>query len=161
MNNNIFLPGGDPLLYRDSYHPSYPQIFSPPPTQLTSIPPQRDHLTELDRMMKSLGVDMVAALSDNKEFQSLNEQLSSAIRDEIMILVKDRLNNNPTIISNTTRQIEIIRETEASLKEEEKKNISDLNDYLKNYSHLTFDEYKNIKSNNETTRNKTTNSELL
>ena len=32
------------------------------------------------------------------------------------------------------------------MENEEKQNINELNDYLQNYSHLSFNEYKNIKS---------------
>ena len=31
-------------------------------------------------------------------------------------------------------------------KEEEKQNFNELNDYMKNYSHLTFDEYRKLKN---------------
>ena len=42
--------------------------------------------------------------------------------------------------------MDIMKNTTQKVKEEEKQNFNDLNDYLKNYSHLTFDEYRKIKN---------------
>ena len=40
---------------------------------------------------------------------------------------------------------DIINNMYKSKSEEEKKNLSELNDYIKNYSDLTFNEYKKLK----------------
>ena len=63
-----------------------------------------------------------------------------------MNIVKNRLLNNPDVIANAKEQLNLIHNAENKVKEEERKNINELNDYMKNYSHLTFDEYRKIKN---------------
>ena len=65
-----------------------------------------------------------------------------------MLLVKPKINSNNDAIDNIKRQIDIIVKMNQKVKDEEKQNMNDLNDYLKNYSHLTFDEYRRLKSGN-------------
>jgi hypothetical protein len=50
------------------------------------------------------------------------------------------------IIENVKRQLTIIKDVSNKTKEIERQSMSELSDYMKNYSHLTFDEYKKIKS---------------
>jgi hypothetical protein len=50
------------------------------------------------------------------------------------------------IIENVKRQLTIIKDVTSKTKELERQSMSELSDYMKNYSHLTFDEYKRIKS---------------
>jgi hypothetical protein len=73
------------------------------------------------------------------------------IQGEIMGLVKLKLNNYPTVGDNVKKQIEIIEDTEKKIKKVEKQNMNELNDYIQNYSNLTFDEYKKLKNKEQTT----------
>ena len=63
-----------------------------------------------------------------------------------MSLVKVKVNINNGAIDNIKRQMEIMKSASNKVKEEEKQNFNDLNDYLKNYSHLTFDQYRSLKN---------------
>lgn len=63
-----------------------------------------------------------------------------------MNLVKGKLNSYPIIVDNVKKQMNVIKNISAETKESERQNMSELNDYMKNYSHLTFDEYKKIKN---------------
>jgi vacuolar-type H+-ATPase catalytic subunit A/Vma1 len=105
----------------------------------------QDWLNELDKTMKNLDPTSANVLNENTEFATLNGQLQALIQSEIMNLVKVKINSNPNAIDNMKRQMDLMRTTSQKVQMEEKQNISDLNDYMKNYSHLTFDEYKRLK----------------
>ena len=64
-----------------------------------------------------------------------------------MNLIKNKLNSRNDIIDNIKRQISIIRDVQDETSNEQRKNIAELNDYMKNYAHLTFQQYKDIKNN--------------
>jgi hypothetical protein len=163
---NIFYHNEDPLLYQRSQTPFFQDGQQQPlnPNQMTdmyahlykqqlikemqqqnAIPQQKDWIGELDKMMKNLDNTTVEQLNNNQEFVSLNNQLQSMIQGEIMSLVKLKLNNYPTVGDNVKKQIEIIEDTEKKIKKVEKQNMNELNDYIQNYSNLTFDEYKKLK----------------
>lgn len=147
--NNIFLPGNDPLLYSQSQY--YPQQFHDKMEQryneyvgrAKQVP---DKLSELDIKMRNLTPAMEDELKNNNEFIDLSNELQAAIQSEIMFLVKQQINNNPELIRNIDKQISIIKNVETKVSDAERKNIAELNDYLKNYSNITFDEYKKLKS---------------
>ena len=48
-------------------------------------------------------------------------------------------------MGNWKRQMEVINDVKNNVNLEQQQNLTELNDYMKNYSHLTFQEYKNIK----------------
>ena len=147
--NNIFLPGNDPLLYSQNQY--YPQNFHEKMEQryneyigrAKQIP---DKLSELDNKLKSLTPAMEDELKNDMEFNELSTSLNVAIQSEIMLLVKQQINANPDLIKNIDRQISIIKTVENKISDAERKNIAELNDYLKNYSNITFDEYKKLKA---------------
>lgn len=105
----------------------------------------KDWVGELDAKMKELDSSTADLLVQDKEFSELNSQLQSFIQSEIMNLVKLKINTNQNAVENIKRQLEIMNTSSKKVKEEEKQNMSELNDYIKNYSNLTFDEYKKLK----------------
>ena len=109
-------------------------------------PTQKDWVSVLDAEMKNLDPSTVERLNENTQFSALNAQLQTLIQTEIMNLVKFKINSNPEAVDNVKQQLEIMKNTSQQVKNEEKQNINELNDYLQNYSHLSFNEYKNIKS---------------
>lgn len=168
---NIFYHNEDPLLYQrsqapfyqdgqqqvnpsqmtDMYAHLYKQQLIKEMQQQNSIPQQKDWIGELDKIMKNLDSSTAEQLNNNQEFVSLNNQLQSMIQGEIMSLVKMKLNNYPTVGDNVKKQLEIIEDTEKQIKKVEKQSMSELNDYIQNYSNLTFDEYKKLKNKEQTT----------
>lgn len=116
----------------------------------------KDWVGDLDKAMKELNASTVELLNNDVEFSSLNIQLQALVQKELMNLVKLKINTNNGAVDNIKRQMDIMRATSQKVKDEEKQNYNDLNDYLKNYSHLTFDEYRRLKSgvvNNEENNN--------
>jgi hypothetical protein len=67
------------------------------------------------------------------------------IQDEMMRSVRWKINSNPDAISKMNRLKTLIAEAQKSKSDEERKVMADINDYIKNYADLTFEEYKQLK----------------
>lgn len=154
--NNIFLPN-DPLLYnhnaqmmqqdmQQKMEQKYNEYMM---RSMQSIP---DKLSELDNKIKSLSPQIIEILNNDAEYGELKEVLQLTIQNELMSLIKQKINTNQEAIKNIDRQLSIIKTIETKVNDDERKNLSELNDYLKNYSNMTFDDYKKLKSNNENPR---------
>jgi hypothetical protein len=114
----------------------------PQPTQ----PPQpKDYLGEIDEMVRGLDEDVALSLSADMEYLKINEGLQKMIQEEMMRSVKWKINSNPDAISKMERLRELIVAAKKVKNDEERKVMADLNDYIKNYSDLTFEEYKQLK----------------
>lgn len=152
---SVFYHNDDPLLHHtmfqqpmqsnnlsDTYAQMYKQQLIQEMQQNNQI---KDWVGELDNLLKGLDNSTVELLNKDTEFTMLNTQLQSLIQQEIMLLVKPKINSNNGVIENINKQIDIVNRINQEVKNEEKRNMNELNDYLKNYSHLTFDDYKRIK----------------
>jgi hypothetical protein len=67
------------------------------------------------------------------------------IQEEMMKSIRWKINSNPDAISKMDRLKVLINEAKKVKNDEEKKVMADINDYIKNYSDLTFEEYKQLK----------------
>lgn len=139
--NNIFL-NNDPLL---SQQPQFVPQYNPYTVDQSMMIP-KDWLGELDKTLKGLEPSVLEHLNANEEFVGLHGTVQNTIQEELMNLVKNKLNLSSPIIENVKRQLSIIKDVTNRTKEIERQSMSELSDYMKNYSHLTFDEYKKIKS---------------
>ena len=163
MNNFVF--SGDPLLYNQIV-PNSTSIAQDIPfqradykTQLENLNNQyqalqrnmegqqqpKDLLGEIDGLIKSLDTNVLAELSNNPEFVELNSSIQTSIQEEIMKSVKWKVNGNPEMVSKMNRLKELIQTTSKAREEAERQSLSELNDYIKNYSDMTFNEYKRLK----------------
>lgn len=155
---SVFYHNDDPLLTRsifsstpqssqntlsDTYAQMYKQQLMTEMQQ--SQQPPKDWLSELDGAMKSLEPAIVEKLVASDEYNILSTELQGIIQAELMVLVKYKINSNMSAVDNIKKQMEIINRMSQEVKQEEKQNINELNDYLKNYSHLSFNEYKKLK----------------
>ena len=162
---NIFYHNEDPLLFQrpninsfqdgqssnpsqmnDMYAQLYKQQLLKEMQQQNQMPQQRDWISELDVAMKNLDSSVVEILNNNQEFITLNGQLQNMIQSELMSLVKLKLNSQTNTIENIKKQLELIDSTTKDIQKNEKKNLAEINDYMQNYSNLTFDEYKKLKN---------------
>ena len=156
---SVFYHNDDPLLHQtmfqtsmnqnnlsDTYAQMYKQQLMMEMQQQQQQPLVRDWVGDLDKAMKELDSTTVELLNSDSDFSTLNVQLQSLIHMELMDLVKIKINTNEKAVDNIKKQMDIMKNTTQKVKDEEKQNFNDLNDYLKNYSHLTFDEYRKIKN---------------
>jgi hypothetical protein len=121
----------------------------------------RDWLGDLDSKMKELDKSAIDMLGGNTEFSELNAKLQSFVQSEIMGIVKIKLNSSQDVINNIKRQIEIINDTNQKVKEKERQNIEEIHDYMKNYSNMTFDDYKKLKQGIKPQNNNSENTKVL
>lgn len=157
MNNFVF--GSDPLLYSSSMpRPDYisepdikrqldalTQQYQQLQQSKSSEVPQHDWLGEFDKTLKELEPDLVETISSDQEFVQLNALIQQDIQSEIMSTIKWRLNGNSSVTQRIKRLMDIITYYKQNKVNEDKKNISELNDYIQNYSDMTFNEYKKMK----------------
>ena len=157
MNNFVF--SQDPLLYSNTIPPhqttdadikrqldnvlaqyqSMQQKTTPPE------PPIEDHIGNLDSLVRSLDPTLIENLEADAEFVQLNAWIQQAIQTEIMRGVKSRLNTNPEVISKVSRAKDIIQNIKNAQELEDRKSLSELNEYIMHYSDMTFNEYKQLK----------------
>lgn len=166
MNNFVFNTQ-DPLLYQATQWPTsneytpQQQQFDAALAQYQAIQqnlknPQmerggKDHLGELDDMLKELDSQLVEKLNNDTEFTQLNNQVQKMIQDEIMRSVRWKINSNPDAVAKIDKLKATIRTAIKEQANEDKKNMMELNDYLNNYSSMSFDDYKRIKSQKNVT----------
>lgn len=158
MNNFVF--GSDPLLYSstmprqeyvaepdikrqlDNVMQQYQQL-----QQSKSVEQSRDWLGEFDNMLKELDSELAETIANDQEFAQLNLLVQQDIQTEIMSSIKWKLNNRYDVTQRIKRLMDIVSHYKQSKMNEDKKNLSDLTDYIQNYSDMTFNEYKKMKGN--------------
>lgn len=161
MNNFVF--SQDPLLYSsmlskqqgqseydmkrqlDEALAQYQAMSQPQTTQKQQ---SKDYLGEIDELVGNLDEDISVILTSDAEYLKLNEDLQKMIQEEMMRSIKWRINSNPEAISKMDRLKDLINNAKKNKMEEDRKVMADINDYIKNYSDLTFEEYKQLKYNN-------------
>lgn len=130
----------------DTYAQLYKQQLMMEMQQQQQNMSPKDWLGDLDNTMKGLDNETVELLNQNNDFTYLHTQLQALIQNELMLLVKYKINANEGAIDNIKKQLNIMQSMSKQVKDQEKQNLNDLNDYMKNYSHLTFDEYRRLKN---------------
>ena len=139
--NNFFLNQPDPLLHNGMYE-NIPQ-----PILLQQSQQQyKDNIGELDEALKSLSPASIERLSQSQRFSELNSDFQTIVQQELLSLVRNKLNMNPKIQNNVKEQLDIILETKRNIEKEKEASINEMNDYMNNYAHLTFDEYRRMKN---------------
>jgi hypothetical protein len=67
------------------------------------------------------------------------------IQEEMLKSIRWKINSNPKAISKMERIKELIAVAKKNKNDENRRIMADINDYVKNYSDLTFEEYKQLK----------------
>ena len=159
MNNFVF--SQDPLLYTALANRQAPQAEYDMKRQLDEAvaqyqalsqntpnqqkPQVKDYLGEIDEMVRSLDEEVTLSLSSDMEYLKINEDLQKMIQEEMMRNVKWKINSNPEAVNKMSRLKELIVAAKKAKSDEDRKVMADINDYIKNYSDLTFEEYKQLK----------------
>jgi hypothetical protein len=111
----------------------------------SETPSQKDWIGEFDNILKELDPSVAESIANDQEFAQLNAVIQQDIQAEIMSTIKWRLNNKSDVTQRIKRAIDIVTYYQQNKANEDKKNISELNDYIQNYSDMTFNEYKKMK----------------
>ena len=67
------------------------------------------------------------------------------IQEEMLKSIRWKINSNPKAISKMDRIKELIAVAKKNKTDEDRRIMADINDYVKNYADLTFEEYKQLK----------------
>lgn len=108
--------------------------------------PSKDYLGELDTLTRDIDQDVADKLSNDLEYNQINAELQYLIQEEMLRSVRWKINNNPTAVSKIEKLRELILLAKREKNDENNRNMMELNEYIKNYSDLTFDEYKKLKN---------------
>lgn len=164
MNNFVF-SSQDPLLYTSLMARQNPQneaelrqqlnealiqyqsINQPPQPQQTQMLSEKDYLGEIDRMVSELDEDVILSLTADAEYLKLQDDLQKMIQEEMLKSIRWKINSNPKAINKMERLKELIVIAKKHKSDEDRRVMADINDYVKNYSDLTFEEYKQLKYN--------------
>lgn len=143
MSNNIYLNQIDPLL-QNTMSRQYIQEpnFVTNPIQYTP----KDYIGMLDDRLKNLTDTEKSMLMENDVFTTLNETFNALVQREIMNLIRGKLNSDGTVVDNINHQIEIINNVSNKVKNQERQNLSMMNDYITNYSNISFAEYQAMRA---------------
>ena len=162
MNNFVF-GAADPLLYNNIMPKGSDALYVPETDikrQLDSVmqqyqqlqqakgneQPTKDWIGEFDTALKNLDPTVATALMEDQEFAQLNAIVQQDIQNEIMLSIKWKLNSKQDTVHRVKRLIDIIDNYNRDKANEDKKNIAELTDYIQNYSDMTFNDYKKLKS---------------
>lgn len=104
-----------------------------------------DYLGDLDALISELDESDLEILNNNEEFTQLNTYIQQSIQQEIINSVKWKINSNPEKIDKINKLKSIIKDVKKEKDMVQKRNMCELNDYIQNYSDMTFNEYKKIK----------------
>jgi hypothetical protein len=121
------------------------QTINQPPQPQSQPQVEKDYLGEVDKMVSELDEDIVLVLSADAEYLKLQDDLQKMIQEEMMRSIKWKINSNPKAISKMDRLKELIVAAKKNKSDEDRRIMADINDYVKNYSDLTFEEYKQLK----------------
>ena len=159
MNNFVF--SQDPILYGSTI-PQYQQDPGEIKKQLDVVmaqyqqlqqnkqePPQQtpvDYLGELDNILSTLEESDMVLLNQDPEFIQLNTYIQQMIQSEIVNSIKWKINSDQYKVDKINRLKNIISNAKKEKEVEQRKNMNELNDYIQNYSDMTFNEYKKIKA---------------
>jgi ethanolamine ammonia-lyase large subunit len=114
--------------------------------QTTTNNQNKDYLGELDTITREIDEDIAETLNADIEYIKLNGELQYLIQEEVIKNIKWKINSNPDAVSKMERLKDIITSAKKEKTDENNRNLMELNDYIKNYSDLTFNEYKQLKN---------------
>lgn len=159
MNNFVF--SQDPLLYASLSNRQSPQVEYDMRRQLDEAmaqyqalsqqasqqqkPQTKDYLGEIDDIVRGLDNDTVLMLNADLEYVKINDDLQKMMQEEMMRSIKWKINSNLEAITKMERMKELIQNVKKTKEEENRRVMADINEYITQYSDLTFDEYKQLK----------------
>lgn len=123
MNNNIYF-GQDGSMYQQ-----FQQMIQQQST---------DYYSNLEKELQSLSDTDIQELSVFRPYIEANNALSVFIQAALVNLVRKEINGQPEVIQKVIDSIKLF-------KDNKNKERLDFEDYIKNYSDLTYKEYKQLK----------------
>lgn len=101
-----------------------------------------DHYSILQKELQTLTENETNELANFKPYIEANAKLSMLVQSELLNLVKRQINSNPDIVNGVIESVKMF-------KNEKSKEMNDFQDYIKNFSDITYKEYKQLKYENK------------
>lgn len=101
-----------------------------------------DYYALLQKEIESLNEIERNEITSYTPYIEANNQLNNLVQLELINLIKRQLNSNPDVLNKVIESIK-------SFKKEKNKEIEDFQDYIKNYSDITYKEFKELKYANK------------
>ena len=101
-----------------------------------------DFYAILQKEMEGLNEIEINELSKFQPYVEANTKLGVLVQAELLNLVKRQINAQPEVIKNVIESVK-------QYKKERDKEMNDFQDYIKNYSDITYKEYKELKYANK------------
>lgn len=101
-----------------------------------------DFYALLQKEMEGLNEIEINELSKFQPYIEANTKLGVLVQSELLNLVRRQINANPEVIKNVIESVK-------QYKKERNKEMNDFQDYIKNYSDITYKEYKELKYANK------------
>lgn len=105
--------------------------------QMTDI--MTDHYSLLEKELQSLSESETSEILNFRPFIEANNAFSMYVQAELINLIKHKINANPEVIKPLLQSIK-------DFKNQKKAELDDFQDYIKNYSELSYKEYKELKN---------------
>lgn len=168
MSNNVFIGGSDPLLGQTTYPgeqdieayerqlqntlqqiKQQKQIINAPTRQQQSQSPVWD---EIDKFVDEMSDAEVAILNNNLEYKDAQNKVATIISRENMKLLRPMVEGSKDGKDALDNLLIIAKKVKKSISEEANKNAALMNEYITNYSHLTWQEFIDAKSGKQSVK---------
>lgn len=167
MANNVFIGGSDPLLGQTPYSgeqdieayerqlqntlqqiKQQKQIMNAPARQQSENPVW----DEIDKFVNEMSDTEVEILNNNPEYQEAQNKVSAIISRENMRLLRPMVERSKDGKDALDNLLVIAKKVKKSASEEANKNAALMNEYITNYSHLTWQEFIDAKSGKQSVK---------
>lgn len=124
------------------------QMPTTPTAQRTNTP----IWDEIDRITSSLSDQEHNFLQSSQEFQENSMAIQEMVNVELVRLVRDRIEKSPEGNEILNRQLSFVKRAVKTAKEETARRDALLNEYMTQYSDMTFKEFMEMKSGKQSTQ---------
>ena len=101
-----------------------------------------DHYGNLQAELQTLSEIEITELSKFPQYIEANSKFSMLVQSELLNLIKKQINSNPEVVNNVIESVKLF-------KKEKNKEMTDFQDYIKNFSDITYREYIQLKYENK------------
>ena len=101
-----------------------------------------DHYSKIENELSTMGDDDIQELLQYDPYVLANNELSLIIQGEMLRMVRLQVNQHYEEINNVVIAIQ-------QFKKNKDKENREFHDYIKNYSHLSYNEYLKLKNENK------------
>ena len=171
MYNNVFIGNSDPLLGNqnnvskeiETYDQQIQETINRLQAQRQhvvnqqqqrSIQPQSENPVwdEIDKFVNEMSDTEVEILNNNPEYQEAQNKVSAIISRENMRLLRPMVERSKDGKDALDNLLVIAKKIKKSALEEANKNAVLMNEYITNYSHLTWQEFIDVKSGKQSVK---------